>query len=223
MRIALLVAVLLALAVGAAWADPAPLGFGHDNTNWSSATGEYTGSNFVYDWGDYAWVPGAETPGGDGFTVTADIEMWMNLYFGATDIYFHIGRDTLGAPMDQDINGWLASNNGMYLFVSKGVAPQQPSQDAISQLVFQNDIGHRAGQTADPIPVEWWISDSTGWHQMTYSTGGNNGQLYGVQWLLDGGSRGLHNFTIRCRISPDRFQPDGYYAMDPVLVASPEV
>jgi len=219
--IIVVLALALALCAGAVWADPLP-SFGHDNTNFATASGAYSASNYVYDWGTYTWEVGTETPiGGDGFTVTADIEMWMSMAFSATDIYFHIGQDTGGASMDADVPGWLSSNNGQYLFVTK--KNSQPTEDNITQLAFKNDIGHRSGQTANPIPIEWWISDNSGWHQMTYSTGGNNSQVYGVQWLLDGGSTGTHNFTIKCRIKPDRFQPDGYYEMDPVLVASPAV
>lgn len=212
----------LALTAGAAAADPAA-DWGQDNTNWSSATGTYTASNFVYDWSEYTWEEGIEDPvDGGNFTVRADIEMWMNLAFDATDIYFHIGQDPGTDPTQtQDVTGWLSSNNGQYLFVSKEGG--LPSEEAVSTLVFQNDIGHREGQTAPDIPVTWSLDDGSesGFVEGTYSTGGNAGQLYGFSWLLDDGAVGLHDFTIRCEIVPDRYQPDGYYEMDPVLVASP--
>jgi len=222
MRIALLVVLALVLSAGVLYADPAA-GWGQDNTNWSQATGSYDASNFVYDWSIYEWLQGVDNPvGGGGFTVKADIEMWMNMHFDATDIYFHIGRDPGDNPtLQRDVAGWLTSNNGQWLFVSK--PDFQPDEAEITELVFMNDIGHRQGQTADPIPVNWLLNDGSGFAAGTYSTGGNNGNLYGVTWLLNGGSRGLHNFTIRCEISPDRYQPDGYYEMDPVLVCSPEV
>ncbi len=213
-----LVAVF-ALSAGAAFGDPAA-GWGKDNTNSSSASGAYTASNYVYDWSTYSWGLGDET-GTDGFAVTADIEMWLDMAFSATTIYFHIGRDPGPSPtFHQDVSGWLASNNGQHLFVSK---PPDflPEEAEITKLVFKNDIGHRDGQTADDIDVNWLLDDGGGFVAGTYSDAGNNGQLSGVQWKLNGGAAGLHNFTIRCEITPDQYQPDGFYEMDPVLVASP--
>jgi hypothetical protein len=221
MRTALLIVVALALvlSVSAAWADPTA-GWGKDNTNWSSATGAYTASQYVYEWDTYSWQEGSDA-GTEGFAVTADIEMWLDMAFSATSIYFHIGHDPGPSPtFHRDVTGWLASNNGQHLFVSK---PPEflPEESEITKLVFMNDIGHREGQTADDIDVNWLLDDGGGFVAGTYSDAGNNGQLSGVQWKLNDGAVGYHTFTIRCEITPDRYQPDGFYEMDPVLVASP--
>jgi hypothetical protein len=221
MRTALLIVVALALSLSVASADPTA-GWGKDNTNFSSATGAYTATNFVYDWSTYTWMLGAET-GVEGFAVTADIEMWLNMNFDATSIYFHIGQDPGASPtFSQDVTGSLSSNNGQHLFVSK--PPDFLVTEAeITKLIFKNDIGHRDGQTASDIPVTWLLDDGSGFVAGTYSDAGNNGLLSGVQWLLNGGTVGLHDFTIRCTITPEQYQPDGFYEMDPVLVASPAI
>jgi hypothetical protein len=225
MRTALLLVVALALvlSVSAVWADPSA-GWGYDDTNSSSATGAYTATGYIYRYPGYTWEMGVDDPvNGGGFAVTADIEMWMSMNFAATEIYFHIGEDPGPSPeFNRDVNGWLSSNNGQYLFVTK--EDQQPPQATITQLDFQHNIfGGSTPANCPPIPVEWWLSDSGAMRQGTYSTGGNNNQLWGVTWLIDNGTAGYHPFTIRCKIKPDRYQPDGYYEMDPVLVVSPEL
>lgn len=220
--VALCALMLFAGAVFAAqgahnWRIP---GFGQDNTNWVAADGGSSMSSYVYNPDTYTWDEGIPT-GTDGFTVEADIEMWMSMAFNAQDIYFHIGADLGDNPtMSANVGGWLSSNNGQYLFVSK--PDSQPSADDISKLMFKNNIfGGNTPANVTPIPVKWFCTDSTGEHEMSYSTGGNNGQLYGATWLLDNGATGLHIFNIRCQISPERYQPDGHYEMDPVLAASP--
>jgi len=223
----LAIAALLMVSAGAVLADPTPNGWGHDNTISSSASGTYTASNFVYDPGTYSWEQGVDDPvDGGGFTVKCDIEMWLNMKFNAKDIYFHIGRDPGANPtLQQDVTGWLSSNNGQWLFVSKPTF--KPLTDDITKLTFDHNIFGGASPGPTPpvaaISVEWWLADLGASRKGTYSTGGNNGNLYGVTWLLDNGATGTHNFTITCKIKPDQYQPDGQYTMDPVLVASPEV
>lgn len=196
-------------------------GWGQNNTSFSAASGASSITNAVYDWDTLSWQLGTATPD-QAFTVEADVEMWMSMGFNATDIYFHIGNDLGDNPkMSQSVNGWLNSNNGQYLFVTKP-AGVNVTESAMTTLTFKNDIGARDGQTANPIPVGWYITDNSGQEKaMEFSTGGNGGQEVGMMSLLDNGSRGLHNFSIRCEISPDRYQPDGHYEMDPILAASP--
>jgi len=171
------------------------------------------------------WVPKAGSP--PVFTVTADVEMWCDMYFDATDIYFHIGKDLGPDPkISATVNGWLNSNNGQWLFVSK--PSFQPTPVGITTLQFKNNIfGGQSPNNQPPnpnapaIPIKWYLTDSGAEREGVYSTGGNNSQLYGVTWLLDQGLAGYHPFNIRCEIRPDRYQPDGDYEMDPILVSSP--
>ncbi len=233
MKHAFLILALVILACSATMADPAG-GWGKFNDVKTVVSGGYTAAGYVYDpnGGLGIWREGLDS-GIDGFTVTADIEMWMSMAFYANDIYFHIGKDLGANPkVSAFAGGYLSSNNGQWLFVSKPDA--KPLEDDITKLYFQHNIfgGSSPGPgslpvplpPAPPIPVAWFLKDNSGIERAgAYETGGNGGQLWGVAWLLDDGTAGMHNFTIRCEISPDRYQPDGYYEMDPVLVSSPVI
>jgi hypothetical protein len=70
-------------------------GWGRDNTNWSGANGLYTDYGSVYTGlssPDHTWQLGSNDSGGN-ITVSADIEMWLNMALDQTNIYFHIGSD----------------------------------------------------------------------------------------------------------------------------------
>lgn len=225
MKHAFLILALVVLACSASMAATGPAaGWGWFNDVRVVVDGGYSANGYVYRMPGNSWEMGTAT-GIDGFNVTADVEMWMNMAFNANDIYFHIGKDLGANPkVSASVTGWLQSNNGQHLFVSKPDA--NPTLDDISKLEFQVDV---LGRTSPPmpavtaIPAKWYLTDTGGEREGTYSQGGNAGQLHGVSWLLDGGSTGFHSFTIRCEISPDRYQPDGHYEMDPILVASPEL
>lgn len=227
MKYALIVLAIVVLCTASMAATGPFGGWGQFNGVTAMADGVYTATGFVYDpnGGMGIWKLGSENTT-DGFTVTADVEMWMSMQFNATDIYFHIGQDLGPAPkVSANIGGWLNSNNGQYLFVSK--ANPKPLADDLGKLDFKNDMFGRTPTSTppaivDPIKVKWFLTDGTGIERPgDYSDQGNGGNLWGITWLLDSGTAGLHVFNIRCEIAPDRYQPDGHYEMDPVLVGSP--
>lgn len=219
-----------ALALGtSAFAQLAapPGGWAQDRNSYATASGESWTYGALYDAdfagpGKGAFINPSSTYGQDGFTVTADVEMWMSMYTAATNIYFHIGGDLGDNPsLTQTVNGWLSSNNGQYIFVTKPSG--QVSEGDIQLLKFKHDVRDRTDPSfgGPDIPVVWTATDSTGTIPLTYSDKGNGGQLTGMTWLLNGGDTGYHWFKINCTITPQRYQKDGHYEMDPLLVATP--
>lgn len=208
-------------------------GFGYDNTNSVSKAGSWSTSSAVYRVPAYAWFGG--TGGGEapGFTVTADVEMWMNMSLDATALYYHIGRDPGANPtMTSTIYGALASNNGQWLFITKpgghATAAQLGVLDYTNDMFGDGPTSTRALQNPRTIPVSWSVvSTTTGSDvpaaDLAWSNGGNAGALSGLTWLADGGTTGLHTFKINCTIAPDRYQQDGHYEMDPIVVTTPEL
>lgn len=226
MKYALIVLALVVLCT-ASMATPVtgPVGgWGKSTSVTATATGTYTMQGAIYDPnnGQGIWKSGTET-GSDGFVVTADIEMWCSIYFAATDINFHIGQDLGDSPkVSAVIPGALNSNHGMWLFVTK--KDQTPSSIDMSTLKFKNNVAGTDTPSVIPdIPVYWYLTDKAGEHDMNYSGDGNGGTLKGFSYRLDGGVNGYHDFQIRCEIRPNRWQQDGHYEMDPVLVGSPDL
>lgn len=191
--------------------------------SWVEYQTPYQASGYIYEPSTYEWVGGTET-GKAYFTVTCDIEMYMSMHFDATDIYFHIADDR--TAMSAYVNGWIASNNGQWLFVSSEL-----DEKHLDKLFFIEDIfgRDRAWHTTNgrpipaDIPVSWWLKDETDadYRIGTYSQGGNNGNLWGVTWLIANGQPCTHTFTIRIDIAPAFHQPDGRYEMDPLVTAAP--
>ena len=183
----------------------------------------YDATGYIYDPSSYSWEHGTET-GKSYMTVTADIEMYMDMHLDATDIYFHIADD--GTQYSAVIHGELCSNNGQWLFVSSELDTKD-----LTKLVFMEDIFGRDRQwytnngrtLPNDIPVEWWLKDEcdTDWREGAYSQGGNAGQLWGVTWLLCNGEQCCHPFRIKVIIKPEFHQPDGRYEMDPLVTVAP--
>jgi len=223
MKYLLAILALVVMVSTASMADTGPAGgWGQFNSVATAISGSYGSYGYVYDpnGGQGIWRGGTDVGGPDGFTVTADIEMWMSMYFNATDIYFHLGQDLGPTPsVSASVAGWLSSNNGMYLFVTK--AAGVVDEHAITTLEYKTDMFGRTSPAGTDIPVKWWITDSSGEHRMNWSPDGNGGLLQGMDWLLDAGSTGTHSFNIRCEINPEQYQMDGHYEMDPVLACSP--
>jgi len=186
--------------------------------SWVEYATPYQANGWIYQPATYEWLHGTES-GKSYFTVTCDIEMYMSMHFDATDIYFHIADDR--TSMSAYVNGWIASNNGQYLFVSSELDAKH-----IDRLDFvENIFGGSTPAGCPPIPVEWWLKDETDtdFRIGTYSQGGNNGNLWGVTWLIANGEPCTHYFTIRVDIKPAFHQPDGRYEMDPLVTISPVI
>lgn len=221
MKRLLLIVAMLALAASVfgqtgswyAW----PKDFGRTGS-WVEYATPYQANGWIYEPATYEWVGGSET-GKAYFTVTCDIEMYMSMHFDASDIYFHIADDR--TSMSAYVNGWISSNNGQYLFVSS----ELDTKDLAHLKFVENIFGTPQTGVAD-IPVEWWLTDETDggvYREGTYSTGGNNGNLHGITWLIAQGQPCTHYFTIRVDIKPAFHQPDGRYEMDPLVTVAPVI
>lgn len=189
-------------------------------------------TGYIYDVG-YAWTGGTGTLA--PFAVKCDVEMWLNQGLNAANVYFHKADTT--TAMSATVSGWLESNNGQWLFVkvpdcAPTGTPPHTEQEILSNLYFTKDGLGRTTITsgiATPIPVTWELRDdaATGtWGSFTpgiFSTGGNNGQLHGMTWLLAGGGLGHINYEIKVSIAPAAYQADGEWRMDPVIACAPEL
>ncbi|MBN2413442.1 hypothetical protein JXQ31_17320 [candidate division KSB1 bacterium] len=217
--------VILAFAVSAysVGMEKFPEIWGTDNTSYVTTINPYLVTNSIYKVPGYSWELGTES-GSDLITITCDIEMYLSMYLAASDVYFHIADNR--TSMDAYINGWLKSNNGQWLFVSSELGEKN-----LDELEYVTDVLGRTRESLEaagkpvpsPIPVNWFLKCSTDPDYIpgTASMSGNNEQLWGYTWLLEDGSVGQHNFTIKINIAPAEYQPDGRYEMDPVITASP--
>ncbi|KAA3613835.1 MAG: hypothetical protein DWQ05_16300 [Calditrichaeota bacterium] len=223
-RIVLIAAVLLASTSLSFGQTP---GMGLWPFDWANTTSyvdymnPYDAQGYVYDYSTYQWVGGTET--NDGLiTITCDIEMYMSMHLDATDVYFHIADDR--TAMAAYINGWLASNNGQWLFVSSDLGNKD--LDNLEYVVdgFGRDLAYMTGKGyTTTIPVEWLLKEpgDVDWRPGIASIDGNSGNLHGYTWLLSDGEPCTHPFTIKILIKPEFHQPDGRYEMDPLLTCSP--
>ncbi|MBN1351157.1 hypothetical protein JXJ21_17185 [candidate division KSB1 bacterium] len=221
-RYIILVAVLALAANAFAQTSPWPFIWGTAGSFVGYAC-PYDADGYIYDPSSYTWEHGTET-GKSYFTVTCDIEMYMSMHFDATDIYFHIADDR--TSMSAYVNGWLASNNGQWLFVSSELDTKDLTKLFFIEDIFGRDrqwyIDHGRPMPND-IPVEWFLMEpgDADWRVPQSSQSGNNGQLWGLTWLLANGEPCTHSFQIKIRITPEFHQPDGRYEMDPLVTAAP--
>ncbi|MBD3288686.1 hypothetical protein GF337_07790 [candidate division KSB1 bacterium] len=199
-----------------------PLNWG-DPTTYVDYANPYEATGYIYHPSTYTWEDGSET--NDGLiTITCDIEMYMSMHLDATDVYFHIADDR--TTMNAYINGWLASNNGQWLFVSSDQGNKDLDNLTFIEDIFGRDVAwHTANSRTVPsdIPIEWYLKEPTDadWRPGTPSTSGNNDQLWGYTWLLANGEPCTHHFTIKIKIMPAFHQPDGRYEMDPLVTVAP--
>lgn len=237
MRVALAIAVALALSTSMAWAvvsspdglvgatagtspnpDYVPTVGGHDYSNyWVETSGGGSTGISIYDGDDYVWLP-TPNPDTGNIAVKALIEMWCQEYLSANSVVFHQAGP--GVSQSVTLTGWLKSNNGQYWGVSKGTWGETDQADA-DNLYFVEDVLRRTTTPNTPtIPISWELDDGSGFVAGTWS-GGNNQQDWGYWWLLDGGATGNIPFSLKITITPDEYQDDGIYELDPSLVATP--
>jgi hypothetical protein len=219
-RIILVAVVLLFANLVFAQGYPWPFVWGDPNT-YILYDNPYDADGWIYDPNDYSWKHGTEN--NDGLlTITCDIEMYMSMHLDATDVYFHIADNR--TEMNAYVAGWLASNNGQWLFVSSDLGAKDLDHLLYEVDEFGRDINYMNDHGYDTeIDVEWYLKESgdPDWRPGTPSMSGNNEQLWGYTWLLSEGDPCTHYFTIRIRIMPDFHQPDGRYVMDPLITCSP--
>jgi hypothetical protein len=189
---------------------------------YTATRGAYSWSG-VYDYDDYKWicVDGAAKP----ITIIADVEMWCQEIATASEVYFHFGRGQ-ASQSDAFITVTLNSNNGQWWGVSKGTWGQNDQADADNLKYLEDGFGRTTqgpgtnGSDQD-IPLQWAISENSGPFTPGQWTGGNNLQDWGYFWLIDGGNPGSHTFQLRMRITPNAYQNDGRYYLDPHTVVKP--
>jgi hypothetical protein len=218
MRIALLIVVALALVLSASavWADWVP---GTDTSTYVELSDPYYSGVTVYDPVAVDWGGGAGAIGDGSFSVVADIELYNELYFSATNVRFHIASDS--GAMSAVIPGWNAGNNNEAIFITK-----DPAAGEEVDMRFLKQISSVYGPVNDPdISLTWEYRKSqrgsgvwTGWALCTWSTAGLGGKLVGVYFPVNAS---YWDFEIRVTINPAQHQSDGHYEMDPVVAASP--
>lgn len=218
MRIALLVLIVLALAlsVSVAWAAWVP---GIDAGTYVQLSDPYYSGVTVYNPALVDWGGGAGAYGDGSFSVVADIELYNELYFDATNVRFHIASDS--GAMSAVIPGWNAGNNNEAIFITKNPAAGQEVD-----MRFLKQQTTVFGDVNDPdIPLTWEYCKSqrgsgvwTDWAPCTWSTAGLGGKLVGVYFPVN---TSYWDFKIRVTINPAQHQSDGHYEMDPVVAASP--
>ena len=211
-----------------------PAGDTSDNyTNWKYQYGSGSWAG-VYSWDTDAWLTIYDD--GDGsMEIEVDIEMYCATSIADNKIYFHLGDPLNASAADKQayMTGTLNCNNGMYVGVSFEGQNKDPSDfeevggaytgRIFDAMVGSVDCGGRdiSSESFDMVILMSWGS---GWMVPdNYGVGAHGTIIDSLWWLVDGGTPGYYNLTWQITIEPDTHQPDGNYALDPLIVAAPAI
>ncbi len=218
------------------WAGASSAGFddeliGDYQTNW--ATGDESQSwTGWWDGDDAAWVPTSGT-GDTGLEVTAYVELYAS-QTQETKAVFHWGQPPFGA-LNASLDGSLTSNHPCWVGIRKDGWVQADELTKASNLVFQKDFWNRSGPVATPafpgtstgdttadIPLEWNMRVGSGAYDPMDWSGG----VGSANWGWYSGGRlpvGSTSYRFKITATPDPYQADGKYTLDPEVIVVPDL
>ncbi len=240
-----LVAVF-ALSAGAAWgtatvddgwAGPDPGGYepgliGDYQANWAVAGAGSSSWAGWWDADDGDWVP---TVGGDdGLEVTAYVELYASQE-QENEAIFHWGLPPFGAQ-SVALNGTIVSNHPCWVGIRKDGWVEADETTKGSNLVFQKDFWDRTGPVTSPVVSGASdLSDTTADIPITFDMDVAGGGYYPMNWsggvaaanwgwYSDGRlPAGTVNYSFKITATPDAYQADGKYELDPQVVVVPDL
>jgi hypothetical protein len=207
MRIAI-VAVALAMLVSTAFADTTYL-IGQNGAeargpaqsvsgNWSLGTGGVDGWVFT--------PPPAAGP--VLFDVAADVSIWENDNWAASQFYFHFGNTGTADTLSVAIGGSMESNTPCNVQIYSPDANCNLNElTMVSTSTFEGLDHH--------IPLTWKYLSGANWVNCT-PNGTNRVIAYPI---LPAGMNA--NLAIQVTADPDQYQADGHYHLDPILACTP--
>jgi len=249
MRTALLIVLALALVLSASavWATStqqdglaglSPGGnvpglIGNYQTNWTSVGGSSAWHGW-WDNDDGRWVPVTGAGGDDGLMVTAYVELYAS-QTQVTDAVFHWGALPF-PPQSAVLPGTIVQNHPCWVGIRKEGWVEADKLTKGSNLYFKKDAmgglaakpdsdgfgGIPLGDNTDAIPIAFEIKvDAGGYYAMDWS-GGVGSANWG--WYSPGRMPvGTHNYNFKITATPDLYQPDGVYELEPQVIVVPDL
>jgi hypothetical protein len=250
MRIALLVLVVLALSAGMAMAaanqDDGWAGYptaGYDNeltgpssatdyqTNWWLASGSTTSESW-WDGDNSKWIPAGG--GDDGLVVKAYVELYAK-QSQQTNAVFHWGKPPFPA-MSAVLNGSIVQNHPCWVGIRKAGWVAGDMTGKAAHLGWEKSFaawptgvvtspafpGTATGDTIADIPLTWAMNVDGGEYSAMQWTGGVGDANYG--WYSIGRLPvGTHDYNFKITATPNLYQADGKYTLDPQIVVVPDL
>jgi len=202
---------------------------GDYKTNWVWTGAEESWEGW-WDNDDGEWVPAGE--GGDvGLTVEAYIELYAS-QTQQTKAVFHWGQPPFAAQ-SAILEGTVIQNHPCWVGIRKDGWAESDNTKAASLGFVEDGFGGKAaksdageyaplGDTIADIPLTWEMAIAGGsYHAMTW-TGGTNAENWG--WYSDGRVPvGTVDYFFKITATPDQYQADGKYELDPDVIIVPDL
>jgi len=209
---------------------------GH-STNWKYQYGSASWSG-VYSWDGDAWLEITDT-GDAQIEVECDIEMYWSETVANNKIYFHIGNPSTLTAADKiaTVTGTYACNHLMYLGISfdgtgKVAADfETGGTTGYTGRVLGGMVGtvdnHGTDISAEDFDIVFEMNCNGGAYTTPCNFGvGAHATILSTLWWHPtdvGMTIGTGVWTWKVIIEPPLGQADGNYALDPVIVAAPEL
>jgi len=248
MRTALLIVVALALVLSAGaayaatpqedgWAGLGTGGFetgliGNYQTNWTQVGGNQTWQGW-WDADDSRWVP-VDGGGDDGLVVTAYVELYAG-QTQKTEALFHWGKPPFAA-MSAVLPGSIVSNHPCWVGIRKPDWEQTHQADA-SALTWDSSFpGWSSGIVTSPVVSGVSVlGDTIAAIPITFAMDVAGGGYYPMQWTGGAGSAnwgwysdgrlpvGTTAYNFKITATPNAYQADGKYTLDPQIIVVPDL
>lgn len=238
----LIVAVALLMLVGTAamagenaedgWAGSPGSGgiYGAYWTNWTQTGGSNSWTGW-WDNDDSRWVPATGVGGDDGLVVEAYVELYAS-QAQQTKAVFHWGAPPFAAQTAV-LKGHIVQNHPCWVGIRKDGWLQGDETQA-SQLAFEKDgfggtaakpddqgFGEALGDDVSPISLEWKIKVGNTLAEMDWS-GGVGAANWG--WYSPGRIPvGAVDYEFQVTATPNPYQADGKYTLDPAVILVPDL